>query len=65
MKPRDLRELSDTELETRIRETARELAALRLKHRSGVAVEKAVQLRHMRRDIARMKTIATEREKLA
>ena len=44
MKPRDLRELSDTELETRIRETARELAALRLKHRSGVAVEKAVQL---------------------
>ncbi len=65
MKPRDIRELSDTELDARVRETQRELAGLRLKHRSGVAVEKAVQMRHMRRDIARMKTIAAERERLA
>lgn len=65
MKPREIRELSATELEARIREAERELVSLRLKHRSGVAVEKAVQLRHMRRDIARMKTIAAERERLA
>ena len=65
MKPRDIRELSDAELAARIRETEQELVGLRLKHRSGVAVEKAVQMRHMRRDIARMKTIAAERERLA
>ena len=65
MKPRDIRELSDAELAERIRETEQELVGLRLKHRSGVAVEKAVQMRHMRRDIARMKTIAAERERLA
>jgi ribosomal protein L29 len=65
MKPRDLRELSAAELDARSRETSRELAGLRLKHRSGVAVEKAVRIRHMRRDMARMKTIAAEREKLA
>ena len=65
MKPRDIRELSDAELAARIRETEQEPVGLRLKHRSGVAVEKAVQMRHMRRDIARMKTIAAERERLA
>jgi large subunit ribosomal protein L29 len=65
MKPRDIRELSDAELAARIRETEQELVGLRLKHRSGVAVGKPVELRHLRRDIARMKTITVERERLA
>ena len=65
MKPRDLRELRDTELEVRIRDTERELQSLRMRHRSGVIVEKTDQIRRLRRDIARMKTIATERERLA
>jgi len=65
MKPRDIRELSDTELAARIRDAGRELAGLRLKHHSGVDVGKPVVLRQLRRDIARMKTIAVEREKLA
>lgn len=65
MKPRDIRELSDAELAARIRETEHELVGLRLKHRSGVAGGKPVELRHLRRDIARMKTIAVERERLA
>lgn len=53
------------ELAVKIRETSRELISLRLKHHSGVAIERPIQIRHMRRDIARMKTIAAEREKLA
>lgn len=65
MKPRDLRELSADELASKIRETSREVANLRLKNRSGVAVEKAVQIRYLRRDVARMQTIAAERESLS
>ncbi len=65
MKARDLRELSADELSVKIRETSRELAALRLKNRSGVAIEKATRIRFMRRDVARMRTVAAEREKLS
>ncbi|NLF22454.1 MAG: 50S ribosomal protein L29 [Lentisphaerae bacterium] len=65
MKPREFRELSAEELAVKVRESAHELAGLRLKHRSGVAVEKAGRMRQMRRDIARMLTIAAEREKQA
>ena len=65
MKPRDLRELKDSELEVRIRDTERELSALRMRHRSGGIGEQTEQIRKLRRDIARMKTIAAERERLA
>ena len=63
MKPRDLRELSGDELRVRLREQQRELADIRLKHRSGTETERGAQMRHLRRDIARIKTIAKEREK--
>jgi large subunit ribosomal protein L29 len=61
MKANELRELGAEELEQRIREKAKELADMRLKHNSGTAVEKPVRMRTMRREIARMKTVQTER----
>jgi ribosomal protein L29 len=34
---------------------------MRLKHKSGTAVDKPVRMRTMRREIARMKTVQNER----
>ena len=62
MKAREVRELSDEELAQKIRETSREVASLRMRKLSGVAVEN-YGIRGMRRDVARMRTIATQREK--
>jgi large subunit ribosomal protein L29 len=61
MKANELRELGAEELEQRIREKAKELADMRLKHKSGAAVDKPVRMRTMRREVARMKTVQTER----
>lgn len=66
MKARELRELSPEELAVRIRETGRELADLKLRNRSsGTVAEKPARIRGLRREVARMKTIAAERERLA
>lgn len=62
MKARDLRELGAEELELKQRELSQELNNMRIRHRSGVAVDKPVRMREMRRDIARMKTVQAERE---
>ena len=62
MKARDLRELGAAELEQKIREMSQELNDMRIKHKSGVGVEKAVRMRTMRHQIARMKTVQAERE---
>jgi large subunit ribosomal protein L29 len=61
MKANELRELGAEELEQRIREKAKELADMRLKHKSGAAVDKPVRMRTMRREVARMKTVQNER----
>lgn len=61
MKPNELRELGAAELDQRIREKAKELADMRMKHKSGAAVEKPVRMRTMRREVARMKTVQNER----
>lgn len=61
MKPNELRELGAEELEQRIREKVKELADMRLKHKSGTAVDKPVRMRSMRREVARMKTVQNER----
>ena len=61
MKPNEVRELGAEELEQRIREKAKELADMRLKHKSGAAIEKPVRMRTMRREVARMKTVQNER----
>jgi large subunit ribosomal protein L29 len=62
MKAKEVRELSETELEKRIRETRQELLMLRLRRQTG-QVEKTHQLTEMRKDIARMETILTERKR--
>ena len=62
MKARDLRELGPEELAQKERELSQELSNMRLRHKSGIAVEKPERMRAMRRDIARMKTVQSERE---
>lgn len=61
MKARDLRELGAEELAQKLRESARELSGLRLKNKGGNA-EKPVRIRMLRRDVARMLTVAGQRE---
>jgi large subunit ribosomal protein L29 len=56
-----IRELAVEEIEARIAENEREL--FRLRFRSATQeLENPMLLRHLRRDIARMKTILRERE---
>lgn len=62
MKTRDLRELSDDEVAQQIRDAQRQLVELRLKCSVGESDEPPLRMRALRRDIARMKTIMTERE---
>jgi len=62
MKATELRELKADELGQRIRETTQELRDLRLKHRTGDGAEKPLRIRTLRRDVARMLTVARERE---
>lgn len=62
MKMTELRELKAEELDGRIREVTQELRDLQLKHRSGEGADKPVRMRLMRREIARMQTVATARK---
>ena len=57
MKARDIRQLGADELGQRIRETAEELADLRLKNKSTGGLDKPIRIRHLRREMARMRTI--------
>jgi len=57
----ELRKLSDEQLAKKIIEKKEELFAKRMQQSSG-SLEKPVQLRTLRREIARMKTILKERE---
>ena len=58
---KDIRKLSDDELKKKITETKEELFAKRMQHANGT-LEKPVQLKNLRRDVAKMKTILKERE---
>ena len=62
MKARDMRELGADELAQRIREHAQEHRSLRLRHRSGSSVDRPLQIRALRRELARMRTIQRGRE---
>ena len=62
MKTRELRELKAEELDGRIREMTQELRDLQLKHRTGEGADKPVRLRMLRREVARMLTIAHARK---
>jgi large subunit ribosomal protein L29 len=61
VKARDLRELTDEELEQRLRERTDDLMSFRIQMATG-AVEDVRASRNARRDIARIKTVMRERE---
>lgn len=61
MKAKDLRELTDEELQQKRGDFREDL--FRLKMRKGVAqLENPIRIRQLRRDIARIETILRERE---
>lgn len=63
MEIKTLRELSNKELEGKIREAKKELFTLRMNQSTGT-LEKPSKIKELRKDIARMKTIMRERELL-
>ena len=60
MRPRQLRDLTDDELATRLAETRQELFNLRFQAATG-ALENTARLRLAKREIARILTIRQER----
>ncbi len=62
MRARELRELSDEELQKRLAESREELFNLRFQAATG-ALENSARLVHAKRDIARILTIQTQRER--
>lgn len=61
MKARDIRDLSDNELQDRLREKRDDLIAFRLQMATG-SVENVRAARNARRDIARILTVIKERK---
>jgi large subunit ribosomal protein L29 len=61
MKTKEIRDLSVAELQQKNKELAEELFRLRLRHASG-QLESPATLGHIRRDIARVKTVLVEKE---
>jgi large subunit ribosomal protein L29 len=62
LRARELREMSDDELDRRMAETRQELFNLRFQTATGV-LENSARLRHAKREIARILTVKTERER--
>ena len=60
-KARELRELDDEELETRLREAKEELFNLRFQHVTG-QLDNYARLKQIKRDVARMNTLLREHE---
>ena len=60
MKARELREMRDEELESRERELTEEIFNLRFQVAAGVAENPQI-LRNVRKDLARIKTVRTQR----
>lgn len=58
---KDIRKLSDADLRKKIVETKEELFTKRMQQANG-SLEKPVELRKLRRDVAKMKTVLRERE---
>ena len=58
---KEIRKLSDAELKTKIRETKEELFTKRMQQANGT-LEKPTELRTLRKNVAKMKTVLTERE---
>ena len=60
MKAKELRELSDEELDEKMAETRQELFNLRFQTATGV-LENSARLRHAKREIARILTVKHQR----
>ena len=58
---KEIRKLSDSELVEKIKETKEELFTKRMQHANG-ALERPVELRTLRKNVAKMKTVLTERK---
>lgn len=58
---KDIRKLSNEELKNKIRETKEELFTKRMQQANGT-LEKPTELRTLRKNVAKMKTVLTERE---
>ncbi len=61
MKIKEIRDLSVDELQQKNRDLAEEYFRLRLRHASG-QLDSPAMLGHVRRDIARIKTVLVEKE---
>jgi large subunit ribosomal protein L29 len=62
MKPKELRDLTDDELDAKRRDCRQELLNLRLQQQGG-QLEKPSRIRELRRDVARIETIVNERRR--
>lgn len=58
---KDIRKMNDQELKTKIKETKEELFTKRMQQANGT-LEKPMELRTLRKTVAKMKTILRERE---
>ena len=64
MTSKEIRDLSPAEIQTKLRETREKLLQLRLRKQTG-QVEKTHELRTLRKDIARLETVATQKKAVA
>ena len=64
MTPKEIRDLSPGEITTKLRETRESLLQLRLRKQTG-QVEKTHEIRTLRKDIARLETIANQKKQAA
>ncbi len=61
MEIKDIRKLSSDELNKKIVETKNELFTKKMQHATGM-LDKPVELKKLKKDVAKMKTILRERE---
>ena len=61
MTSKEIRDLSPVEIATKARETREQLLQLKMRKQTG-QVEKTHELRTLRKDIARLETIANEKK---
>ena len=64
MKAFEIRNLTDQEIQTKLEETYEEMFNLRFQHAIGQAKD-SNRVKLLKRDIARMKTVLSERETVA
>jgi large subunit ribosomal protein L29 len=64
MTPKEIRDLTAVEIATKIRETRESLLQVRLRKQTG-QVEKTHELRSLRKDVARLETILSQKGRAA